>query len=153
MPVKKEIPLKIQLPTGILQSDLKYPDYKSKDKLVPGYDNSSFEIWYTERFGWCIPTLLIRGAGRRYGPSRDTARTYGVTIKDENLNGHQVVTMGSGPHVKAKHTVYVRESRKEALQKFLDIRSGGAEDANSIRDRISTRRARTSLSRGSMYTI
>lgn len=142
----KAVPKKlaIPLPAGILISDIQCS--KNTADWIYG-ENGNFELWYTERFGWCIPTLHIRNPGRRH-MSGVPARTYGITIADKNLDGHQVVTMGLGPHVKARHTVYVTKSRAEALQKFLDIRMEGLEKAGSIRDRISTRRARTSERRG-----
>jgi hypothetical protein len=57
------------------------------------------------------------------------------------------VTMGKGPHVLRTVTVYVRNGRKDALQKFLDLKVQGEAKAGDIRDRISTRRAQTALRR------
>lgn len=128
------------LPAGIIKSDLHYPKYTSEDALVKDYDRQSFEIWYTERMGWCVPTLLISRAGRRSAPGASD-RTYATTLDGS------VVRIGLGPHVLAKHTVYVRASRESALEKFLALRDKGASDANQIRDRISTRRAQGALYR------
>lgn len=116
----------IELPEGILKSDLEYPkDYK--DHVYDG----DFELWYTEGFGWCIPTLLISKNNRNnYGD-----RTYAVRIND---GGN--VRIGRGPHVKAQVKVYARKDRMTVLQKYLDIRTKGSEAANTVRDRISTRR-------------
>jgi hypothetical protein len=96
-----------------------------------------FEIWYTERFGWCIPTLGISGISRRgRAAGITTARTYAIAIKD----GGQV-RVGHGPHVLATHRVLVRESRLEALKPLLDLMIQGQASAGDTRDRISTRRA------------
>ena len=58
--------MKINLPVGIQESDLKYPSYKSKDSVARfnfGTETfeelAKFDLWYTEKMGWCIPTLLI----------------------------------------------------------------------------------------------
>jgi hypothetical protein len=126
----------VELPTMILASDLKRASWA----LMMPYPDDSFEVWYTERFGWCIPTLRI--GGHRRGLA--TERTYGVAVKDGG-----VVTMGRGPHVQAVVTVYVRKSRLRALQALLSLRDKGAGDAGAIRDRISTRRARGVLRRSS----
>jgi hypothetical protein len=136
----------IALPAGIVATDLKCPDWKSKDGLDPTvpYEDRHFEIWYTPGFGWCIPTLRIRGAGRT--ESSATARTYAVAIDSE-----RVCRIGHGPHIKATHTVYVRKSRATALAKFIALKNTGAEDANTIRDRISSRRAQGTLRRRSMF--
>jgi hypothetical protein len=135
------------LPAGIIAKDLKAPTYNMKtgtytDPLIKDWEQSMFELWYTERMGWCIPTLLISRAGRRAAPGASD-RTYAVAVKDGAM-----VRIGLGPHVLAKHTVYVRQSRLAALQKFLDLRQTGAVRANEIRDRISSRRAQ-----GAMYRM
>lgn len=126
-------PEDIKLPVEIKAKDLKYPKWDSDDRLV-----DQFDMWYTERFGWCIPTLFISKARR--GSSLND-RTYGTTLQGEP------VTMGKGPHVLKTVTVYVRGNRKDDLQKFLDLKLNGQAKAGEIRDRISTRRARTVLRR------
>jgi hypothetical protein len=132
----------IPLPAGILASDLVYPDGTRKDQFDPRgrLEDRLFGLWYTERFGWCIPTLPIRGAGRQATP-----RTYGYAIRDR-----QLVSLGRGPHVKATHTVYVKASRADALKPFLDLRDTGLEKAGEYRDGLSSRRAQTSLRRSMM---
>lgn len=124
------LPEGVKLPKGILKSDLKYP--RAYKDHVYGKD---FELWYTEGFGWCIPTLLI---GRRRGKNT-TDRTYATTLDGKP------VRIGNGPHVKATLTVYVTKKREKALQSFVEIKEKGAEVSNTIRDRISTRRMRRSL--------
>lgn len=120
----------IDLPKGILKSDLKYPkDYKDHS-----YEHD-FELWYTERFGWCIPTLLISKARRG---SNVNDRTYAITI-----NTKETICVGKGPHVKESVKVYVKKSRVSDLQSFLDLKEEGESKAGEIRDSISTRRMNT----------
>jgi hypothetical protein len=129
-----------KLPVGILLTDLNYRDlnYRVTDDKHIG----DFELWYTERFGWCIPTLLI-SKGNSHTRSRGLAeRTYGIAIKDS-----QAVRMGMGPHVKERHTVYVYESTQPRLQKYLDLQAKGQEIAGDTRDRISSRRMATARRR------
>lgn len=122
----------ITLPTNVKSTDCTYPKWSKTNRVV-----DSFELWYTERFGWVIPTLTISKA--KFGTAR---RTYAIAIKDG-----QICTVGNGPHVLAQTTVYVTPKRQKALQSFLDIRTKGQGNAGMIRDRISTRRANTSLRR------
>lgn len=121
----------IPLPSLVKEKDLKYPSYKSKVKHL--YDKD-FEMWYTERFGWCIPTLLISRA-RRGANVQD--RTYGISLKGET------VTMGKGPHVLRTINVYVTEANLNRLQTLVDLKDQGQGKAGDIRDRISTRRMNT----------
>jgi hypothetical protein len=137
----------VKLPAGVRESDTKFPGYKSKDRVVrfdfgTGYEETaSLELWYTERMGWCIPTLLISRAARRNPNTTD--RTYATT-----LSGDQV-RIGKGPHVLRTTTVYVRESRFEALKKFLELKKNGSAKSGQIRDRISSRRAQGQQERAS----
>lgn len=129
------------LPKGMRASDLKRPSWRSKDRLdfeaCPG---GSFQMIHVGDWGWCLATLLIRKAGRRAVEGGD--RTYAVRIATG-----ETVAVGLGPHVKARATVYVRKSRGKALAGYLEMIRQGAERANQIRDRISTRRAQTALRR------
>lgn len=128
------------LPAGVQAKDLKYPSYKDTDKQVPGNDRS-FDLYCVAfssgETGWVIPTLHI-------GPSRmtSTARTYAVRVPSGSL-----CRVGNGPHVKARLTVYVRESSKARLQPLLDLRAKGTEQAHQTRDRISSRRAQGQVMR------
>lgn len=127
----------IELPKGINETDITSP--KKYDALVEDWDKRQFEMWYTERFGWCIPTLMIsRASSRARSAGATTDRSYAISVKDERL-----VTIGRGPHVKRTVTVYVRKTRAEALQKFLDLRDKGSEQANDYRDQLSTKRLRS----------
>lgn len=125
----------VKLPAGINASDLKFASY-DECTGVP-FEERSFELWYTERMGWCIPTLLIGKARGR----QTTDRTYAVTLKGD------LVRIGKGPHVTTQHVVYVRTKRLAALQPFLNLRRDGAAKAGTVRDRISSRRAQGQLER------
>lgn len=131
----------IELPDEVRETDLKYPSWESSKNNEDNRVVNTFEMWYTERFGWCIPTLFISRARRG---SNMNDRTYGVAIKDGG-----VVTMGKGPHVLRTVTVYVKKGRADALKNLIDLKTKGEGDAGQIRDRISTRRANTALRRGS----
>ena len=125
----------IDLPQGILASDLKYPKW---DAPASKKYAAEFDLWFTERFGWCIPTLFISKARRGSGVND---RTYGISMDGT------VVTMGKGPHILKTVKVYVKKNRLAALQTFLDLKTKGESNAGQIRDRISTRRAQTALFR------
>lgn len=129
------------LPKGLIVSDTKYPrNYKDHEY------SADFELWHVGDWGWCIPTLMIRNVPRRRLTGTTVApRTYAVRVDNGGL-----VRIGLGPHVKERVTVYGRKSRMAALKKFLDLRNEGAAKAGQVRDRISTRRARTAL-RGGMF--
>lgn len=141
------MPDNIKLPEGILKSDFKrvipYIPSKKGAEVKHLYE-FDFEIWYTERFGWCIPTLTIQGVSSRIRARRPDAvrRTYGVAIKDG-----QQVRMGLGPHIKEHHQVYVTEANVDRLQKYIDLAHTGEAKAQETRDVISTRRLRSSMRR------
>lgn len=122
------------LPPGVIASDLAWPKYSGKkhDRVV-----SSLEFYETTAFGWCIATLSIGG---RRGSSQ---RTYAARVSDG-----RVVRVGQGPHVLRTITVHVRESRAEALKRYTDLHLKGEQEANEVRDRISSNRAMGALLRG-----
>jgi hypothetical protein len=124
---------KTPLPDGIRETDLKYPSWKSKDKVARDVgDYGSLTFYETAGFGWCLATLSISRARRSF----TTDRTYAVRVSDG-----KTVRVGAGPHVTRTIQVYVRESRRKALQKYTDLHQQGSVSANTIRDRISSRRA------------
>lgn len=123
-----------KLPDGILESDLKYP---SGSQRIWGKD---FELWHVIGFGWCIPTLHIRNAPRRTEGRGLARRTYAVRIDTGTP-----CRVGLGPHVTARVTVYASKKRERALAKYFALLNDGASAANQIRDRISTRRMRSSM--------
>ena len=134
-------PAAVTLPAGIKVGDTTFPKFDSKDAIARDAQGGwlEFELWHVARVGWVIPTLLIRNPGRR--SQQTSARTYATTLDGQQMR------VGMGPHVTAQVRVYVRESRRAALQRFLDLRDAGAVDAHTIRDRISTRRAQGALRR------
>jgi len=123
-----------QLPKGISKSDLKYPAYKESARVDvgDGYERSSFEIWFTQGFGWVIPTLQIGGARGSY----NTRRSYGVTVEDGKL-----VSVGRGPHVLETHTVYLTKNNLSRVKPYTELYSKGMVQAGTYRDNLSTRRA------------
>lgn len=133
--------VKIELPPDVLKSDLQWPkkdclSYKQMQEL--GIDESRLTFYRTSRFGWVLLTLGIRKA-RRPGQAD---RSYGVTITDG-----QVCRVGLGPHVLQVVEVRLSQSNIGRLQKYVDLLTKGRGQAGEIRDRISTRRARTALYR------
>ena len=140
-------PVEIELPKGIKASDLVYPSWKSKNKIVyEGDHRGQLTLHYVANRGWVIATLPISNA--RAGSGYE-GRTYAIEINKKNdwTDEHQIVTVGKGPHITKTVTVYVTTKRKEALQPFVDIFNKGLVSAGNIRDRISTRRAQTVLRR------
>lgn len=137
----------IKLPEGVIAADLKYPSFKSGGyKLLARLETggvAQIEMWNVVDRGWCIKTLPISTSRRVNQGYSSGERTYGVAISDG-----KVVTMGNGPHVTGQIIVYVKTSRLSALQKYLDLLKKGSEEANTIRDRISTRRSQGVLRRG-----
>ena len=133
------------LPKGILASDSKYPGNRKEDRVDWKLGRSgSLTLHHTERFGWCIATLPISGA--RSG-SGYVARTYGIQVEADYAGEHKIVTVGNGPHVSTTVEIYLKESRLKELQPYIDLYNKGMENAGSIRDRIGSRRAQTSLRR------
>ncbi len=138
-----------ELPKDIKGTDLAYPKVDHTRKHPGAYYAErrvvdTIEFYRTERFGWVICTLHIRNASRRQvARGVDTARFYAIAVADG-----QVCTVGLGPHVTDRFTLYVTAARKEALGKYLQLRDQGQGRAGDIRDRISTRRANT-IGRGS----
>jgi hypothetical protein len=135
----------IALPAGIKESDLKYrtpPLHHNPNWYdTKGKRHELFELTmhYTENFGWCIATLGIRRNTRANGFGD---RSYGISINDGSL-----VRIGMGPHVKRTIRVHLYVDRLKDLQQYIDLYNKGLEGAGDVRDRISTRRARTTARR------
>ncbi len=137
MKSKLNLPAGVKLPAGILESDLMRPAWDSEEKLAKeadGWTSMQFDIWYTAKLGWVIPTLLIARAGAHSRPGA-MDRTYATTLQGSPCR------VGLGPHVLAHFTVHVREARLAALKPYVDLRNAGQVTSNEIRDRISSRRA------------
>ena len=130
------------LPAGILDADVAEPlRYGDPAYKRPLYEHE-FELWFTDRMGWVIPTLLIRAVPSRMAGQGLERRSYGVVVATRAL-----VMVGLGPHVKATVRVFVYEDTRARLQPFLDLKREGLGKAGETRDRISTRRANTTLRR------
>lgn len=137
---------KYPLPESIKVADLLEISWSKRatdaqlSQYTARFSSSEFEMWYTESFGWCSPTLSINNRNRC-----GSYRTYAVRLKDNAL-----VRIGNGPHVLAKVTVRLSKSNaKRILTRYIDTLAQGAEKAHETRDRISTRRANTALRRRS----
>jgi hypothetical protein len=138
----------IALPKGIVDRDLTPPkSYRDYAFYSPSHKGGepqiphSFELWYTEGFGWVIPTLDI-SRNRRLIAKGYQRRTYAVTVE-----GARLVSVGHGPHVLRSVKVHVRKSRLAALRPFVSTLWDGEAKAGSYRDRLSSRRMRTSARR------
>jgi hypothetical protein len=118
---------KMELPKGLDTQDIVRPDYEDADYSKGDY--GQLTLHKTDRFGWCITTLFI-SRGKRGQPDR----SYGISI-----DGKQTVSIGNGPHVTETVTVYFRKSRGEALDVFNALYHEGMRNANSVRDRRSSR--------------
>lgn len=143
------------LPEGVKLSDLKrtptkYGTGKNKYRVMneeeqPDYalgEHGRLLMHYVTGRGWVIATLHI-------SRSRTAAdRTYGIEIGSGGI-----VTVGNGPHIVETIEVLLKRNRVPALQKYLDLYNKGMVDANTIRDRISTRRANTVMRRGSGFGL
>jgi hypothetical protein len=121
------------LPLDVRASDLVRPEYDAKDALVHDVgEYGTLTFYNTTAFGWCIATLQIKKSRRSGTPDR----TYAARCSDGAL-----VRIGLGPHVTRQIVVYVRESRRAALQRYVELYTAGQDRANAVRDRISSRRA------------
>lgn len=140
----------ITFPPGIKAKDTKYPAWKSKDKAMWDLGrNGQLTFHYTPDFGWVLATLPIANSRKDF-----VARTYGIKVEGTPYETeHGIVTVGNGPHVSKTVTIYIRKSRVEALQKYLDLYVDGMGRAGGIRDRISTRRANTMARRRGGYGL
>ena len=131
------------LPAGIVTNDTMPPklQYTKNYKIKNPSEQVDYEVgdhgqltfYETAGFGWCLATLSISSSRRG---TRTTDRTYAVRVSDGAS-----VRVGAGPHVTRTITVYLRKSRLEALKKYIDMYAAGQVAANTIRDRISSRRA------------
>ena len=62
------------------------------------------------------------------------------------------VRVGSGPHVKATVTIYLKANNIERLQKYVDLWLKGMELAGTTRDRISSQRMQGQINRAAGKT-
>lgn len=126
-----------ELPLGITEADLKYPQHPDKTCWDAG-DGGRVDLYEIQsRRGtteWVVATLHI-------SKGRKSDRTYGIRMDGT------VCRVGAGPHVLRTVRVHVRESRLEALQPLLELHRRGLTEAGQIRDRIGSRRAEGQLRR------
>ena len=117
------------LPMGILKSDTVRPKWDDEDQTdCTQGAYGEITMYKTARFGWCISTLLI-SRGKNGQPDR----SYGINMQEQG------VRIGNGPHVTETMTVYLRRSRVPALKPLIDLYVKGLVQANSSRDRRSSR--------------
>ena len=147
----------MELPPNVIEADTKYnwqPKAKKADKPL-GYEELNklglnFQsgwpghlcFYKVPRFGWVIATLEIRKRGRRHS-AQSTDRTYGIVVDTKAL-----CCVGMGPHVTATVTVHLTQGNLKRMTPYIELWKKGMADANVSRDRISSRRAQTSLRRG-----
>lgn len=117
----KSTPKAPALPPGVLASDLKFPKYSATNRYV-----GQFELLQTSTFGWCVATLDINAK---------RGRTYAARLADGAL-----VSVGAGPHVLQRVSVYVTEKTKERLAPLVTKKTEGEAKAGAYRDRLSSRR-------------
>lgn len=134
----KKYPLPEAITIDDLVQDGKRLDYNDPAmkqlKTIVANSWDSFDIWYTERFGWVVPSLIINAKNRN-----GTYRAYATIIKTGAL-----CRVGHGPHVLATFKVYInKKNHKRIFKKYMDILTEGAQSAHDCRDRISTKRARS----------
>ena len=138
-----------KLPEGILKSDLEYPSLDYSKPISEAERHAAriaqhLQFYYTDRFGWVICVLHIRNASRaqraiyRADSGVNDARFYAISVDKS-----EICTVGLGPHVKHRFELYITNARADALKRYAALAALGAERANGIRDRISTRRSRT----------
>ena len=131
-----------ELPKYLRAGDLKEVSWKSKKRLAYkdydalGIDNNYIELWSVSDWGWVVPTLLIRKAGRR-APLGAKNRNYGIRL--DNL---QLCRVGMGPHVGEVVRVYLNKTNLKRLAPLLEAMKSGAVKANEARDQRSTRALR-----------
>lgn len=135
-----------ELPKGVKKSDIVYP------KLGQGFNYSerqalgiqdvySLRFYKVKGLGWVLCTLHISNPSRRQS-SGTAARTYAIGVNDSKL-----YTVGRGPHVLQEIEVHLKKDNVERLRPLLELHKKGMEDASSVRDRISSRRAQGQLHR------
>lgn len=129
------------LPPDVKLVDTKWP---SHEKSLPwshfdqyGMNGNALTFYLTTGFGWVLTTLAIRKARR----SGSTDRSYAITLDGKCCR------VGSGPHVKKTVIVYVSKDNADRLTKYCELHLKGQEQAGTVRDRISTRRAQGQIHR------
>lgn len=139
MATKKET-TKTELPPNVIAADTKWPEQGhgcNWEKLRElGIDSTSFTFYKTTGFGWVLITLGISNSTRR-----STARSYGISMDGKCCR------VGSGPHVLSTITVHLSTDNWERLKGYVELYLKGMEQAGTVRDRISSRRAQGQIHR------
>lgn len=139
---------KAELPPDIVASDTVPPQFNRKTlrsySELQGKGLPATLLFYqTASLGWVLTTLHISNASsRQRARGIEAERYYAIGVSDS-----KVYTVGRGPHVKKEISVYIKPSNIDRLRKYLNLYAKGMEDANQIRDRISSRRAQGALRR------
>lgn len=137
--------MKIALPKYVRVADRKWPStkgnlgYELRRKLEDEGVTSHFEMWHVGDWGWVIPVLLIRKAGRR-SASHIKDRQYAVRVENGEL-----VRVGLGPHVDETVDLYLSKFNLKRLAPLIERMREGSVKANRARDIRSTRALRRSL--------
>lgn len=132
---------KNKLPACVRVGDLKWPrgmaqlSYKEHAMIRERGLNDDLRLWWVLDWGWVIPVLLIRNAGRR-NPGM-ASRQYAIRVDTGEL-----VRVGIGPHVGEQVRVYLSKRNVKRLEPLLALALKGAVAANQARDRRSTRALR-----------
>lgn len=140
MKTSKKAPAKTSenndLPPDVVPGDLKYPEWKDRAECCL----TSLTFYKTTGLGWVLCTLgIAKATGKRAGRSD---RTYAIQISNQKL-----CRVGFGPHVLKEVNVFLSKKNIKRLQKYIELRDKGLIDANTARDRISSRRAQGQLYR------
>lgn len=135
--------MKNKLPKYIKSADLKSNYKKSLDtKTVSAlWDRGAdthIKLWHVTGWGWCIPVLLIKSAGRRNPNVVD--RNYAVMVESGEL-----VRVGLGPHIDETVLVHVNKTNFKRLTPLIDVMIKGKVLAHQARDQRSTRALRRNL--------
>lgn len=138
---------KRDLPKDIKASDLEYPkDYEKalrySDYTAMGLETPSLLMYKTDKH-WVVCVLHISSASRANKSRGVTAdRYYAIGVDDK-----KIYTVGRGLHVKDEITVHLTKDNIDRLMPYVELYKKGNADANTIRDRVSSRRAMGALYR------
>lgn len=131
------------LPPDVIESDCKWP---GEGEYLPWEEREKLNLRDTHQLTfyrvpngrhapeWVLCVLLISKARRG---SDHADRFYAIGVSDG-----KIYTVGKGPHVTDEVTIHLNKSNVERFLKYHALYLKGLADAGSIRDRISTRRAR-----------
>ncbi len=133
------------LPPDVTEADCKY-DYEASLSYREFPEGTNLPLTFYKvggkdaraDWGWVLTTLIISGKGRR----GSTDRYYSIGVDDS-----KIYTVGRGPHVQAVVEVYITTKNRDRLWKYVELHQKGLGEAQTIRDRIGSRRAQGQLFR------